>query len=253
MASEGSLPCLDLDDVLQTWAAEALGENYVVEDVDVAQVKVSQGEVTYHSPGGNMFLVKELEPEMYDNENTLPVTWSYVSSVEYPCTASWRLTDGVKSVLLQMPNLHIFVPGMESSQQRRLAVSLSQPHPSAEEASVTETFRKDLQAHVTVQPFSTSRASAHLKICKGVNVTFSVGILLSGQVKIVGHRKRKNWSKQEVISDISEILQTSGLAQSSGHLSKNNSKEFCLMVNGVCDVDFCLHADVCITELETLV
>lgn len=245
--------CVDFDDVLSKWASEKLGAGYVVEKIDTSKIKIHQLSVVYQS-SGDWYTNNVVHEELFDNSEVLPITWQYAEKVQFQSRATWRLIRGFKSSLLVVPKFHVEFPVAEDG-TRPLNVTFDNAVPDQGLKTSERQTVYDLEDYVTVKPFSTMRANAHVRTCKLQNVMFTTDVCLTGVLRVIGHKKRKHWSKQELAASIDEVLRGHPGFNSIllGNEDETKVKKPTFRIEGLCSGEVALSASISQTELQTLV
>ena len=240
----------------------------MVEKLDFYKVKVQQLAVTYQSGstegggGSDWFLDKVVQHEDYDNPDALPITWQYSEQIQFQSRATWQLLRGIRSSLLPLPKITVEFPVAEEG-SRPLQVSFDNCQPDQSLKTAEKQSMYHLKNYVTVQPWSTTRARAVLHTCHLHNAMFATDLTMCGSVKITGHKKRKNWQKQEISASIEDILhdnpsfQTVTLRPERGgddaQPGEPPGRRVCYRLEGVCTGEVALSADIDLSHLQTQV
>ena len=252
MASPTSI---DLDEILWKWGEEKLGAGYTVDKIDTTKVKVSQMSVLYQS-SEDWFITENVQHEVYDNPDSLPITWSYAEKIKYPSQATWTLIKGFKSSLLPPVKLAIEYP-LAQEGQKPLAVLFDGTSPDQKPLTAQVKNEWEAQCHVTVKGFSTTRVCAQLRTCKLNRVLFTTDIHFTGQVRISGHKKRKSKTKLEVTAPIEDAFLTNPsfqiLSSESDPGGYGPTRKAQFRVEGWCDGDVGLDVKVTLLDLQTTV
>lgn len=245
--------CVDFDEVLNKWATDKLGAGYVVEKIDTSKIKLHQLSVVYQS-NEDWYANNRVHEELFDNSEVLPITWQYAEKVQFQSRATWRLIRGFKSSLFVVPKINVEFPVAEDG-SRPLRVTFDNGVPDQGLKTSERQSVYDVTDYVTVKPFSTMRANAHVRTCKLQNVMFTTDICLMGILRVIGHKKRKHWSKQELTASIDEVLRGHPSFHEIylGNEGETRTRKPTFRVEGLCSGEVALAACILQSELQTLV
>lgn len=247
--------CIDFDEILWKWGEEKLGAGYTVDKIDMSNVKVNQMSVLYQS-SEDWFVIENVHHELYDNPDRLPITWSYEEKIKHPSQATWTLIKGFKSKLFPPVKLSIEYP-LAQDNQKPMGVLFEDTSPDQRPLTAQSNSEWDAKAHVTVNPFSTTRVCAQLRTCKLKGVLFTTDIHFAGQVRIHGHKKRKAKTKLEVTAPIEDAFLNNPSFQilsseaDPGGPAPTRKAQF--RVEGLCDGNVGLNVNVSLMDLQTTV
>ncbi len=194
---------IDLDEVLIGWAIEKQGQDYTIDKVDTSKLQVSQKAVLYHS-SQDWWRNVTVHEEYFDNDDGVPAKWFYSHKAGFQSNASWCLIRAFKSNKFVPLHINLQFP-VSAENSTPLEVAFDNSNLVLRQAT-TGNSEWQLSSPVTVEPYSSTHACAQVRTCRLQNVVFTTDIVLSGSIKITGHKKHRKWTKHEVTFGIAEAL-----------------------------------------------
>lgn len=245
---------VDIDEIITNWATEKLGESFTLEKIDVSKIKIAQGSTTYQS-NTDWWTKDVVHEEIFDNmEEALPITWNYTHKANYNSNITWKLLKNVKSTKYCPLKVVAQFPVAELGKDP-LQVEFDSQFPEQATKSASRDSLWDVSTYVTVKPHFSSRATSVVRTCRLENVPFCAEVQFSGTIRVLGHKKRKTWTKQELTASLADALGDRPgfkLVENASN-PKLPAKYAVLRVEGLCSGQVGIKADAVVQDVQTLV
>ena len=189
---------------------------------------------------------------MFNNENSLPATWTYKESYNCNTTATWMLHKPVISSLLPHCSILLEYPGRV---QGRTPIVCKFDNFNPEEPikmfECKESY--DVDSHLNVLPYSMLEACVQIKTCRLDHVPFKIDIVMSGPITIKGHKKKKNKQKMDITCSIYSALKAAPGVVAIPATESDTDGTVCLTLEGYCSGEVPVEVSSCIRDIQTLV
>ena len=204
MADGQAAPTGDVDNAIWRWAENELGSGFTVGDIDSSNVGVTRGSL-YYEGTADWFKSEHINPDIFNNDEALPISWKYQENIEFLSHSSWKLLSILDTKILPRCDLVLEFPCSEEGRPP-LSVVLDYSNNNGADKSVKLPRTYDICAPLDVDPYTTVEGCVKLRTCSLEDVPFKVELIFTGSVVVRGHKKRKSKSKVEVRADIAAAL-----------------------------------------------
>ena len=252
MAVEG---IVDIDAYLMHWARERLGYDSVIEKLDTAKVNITQKSVLYQSKS-DWWTSQIEQSEYFDNPGGAVETWPYNATLDVTSKASWSLLRAFKSPKLIPFSLKLEYP-VWPVDGVPLSVSLDVSQLDTKFRAATESRSEfTVSGDVTVQPYSSAHAHGKTRRCRLQGVTFTTDVIMTGSIKVVGHKRGKKFTRTEIVVGIADVLigrESHGFQIIDNDDDQTSARCVLFRVEGVCNGDVATDSFYDVQEVNTLV
>jgi len=248
---------VDLDFLVEHWARQRIGHDYVIEKVDTSKLEIIQRATTY-SGGAEWWRNETMLEEYYDNDSEYDTTWHFSHTEKsFRSFASWSIIKAFKSSkFLQLP-INLEFPSAPVGTEP-LSVTFDTALLDQEVRKSTEmTSQWSTSRDIIVEPYGSVNACAGIRTCCLDNVPFMTEIHMFGSIKVKGHKRNRKLSKHEVTVSIADVLAESerhGFTTSECSTDPATSGRFVIFrIEGMCNGVVATEAFVTSKEINSLV
>ena len=275
-ADEAKPNLSEFDKLVHDWASEKLYNGFTRESIDFSDVKVKQRPVIYHKLEEFLHIEKCFEEE-FDNPGNMHIDWVYLQDFTAESHITWSIKNAFSSKYLPLQEVKLLAPPVDDDLVKLDAdkVNIDALYRTAQAAaeninndakqeqepekeggiafSVQRSFpqRFDLRKSITVAPFAKNSASTEIRSWRLNSCKFYSEFVISGFVKIIGHKKRKNWIREETRVGVEDLFR--GREHFEVIKSFQSEPEVIYKMLGECSGDVMAGCRILTQELETTV
>ena len=218
---------------------------------------MEQKAVLYQS-SHDWWFYKTIHEEVFDNHDNFPATWNFSEKITSESKASWTLVKALKSSKVLPMNIILEYPVAKYGHQPlKVEFDCTKLSPAHKVLQTSNMNQFNMSEDITIDSYNSSKVIAQLQVCQLNDVMFATDIMMSGSIKVQGHKKNKKWTKHELTASVVDAL---AAKKALGfHVIENTTdmdapaRQIAFRVEGVCSGEVGVATRVVMQDIVTSV